>query len=225
MRARQLIVLASGCVAIACVSSSGGGDPTDAGAVDAGPDTFDAGPFDCFGLLACGNTCSTQQCVTACAVNSTPTAQRLDNALTGCVATTCPDTDGGPCASSISGACQDCTQNAQTVGQPCSTALVACIDDMSGASGDQLGSGCNALTNCLDGCQSVNCESNCISAASSVGYQLYMELSECLDVSCADVDGGPCASAGSQTCGDCEDTALSTGGACASDYDNCMNSP
>ncbi len=209
--------------AMGCTSPDPGADAS--GYWDAAAHETDAGPFDCFGVMNCLSACSSQQCVASCMADSTATASGLNAALQSCLGSACPATDGGPCESSMSGACQSCMQNAQSAGQSCAAALVACIDDMSGSAGNQLGSGCNGLTNCLDGCQSVNCESNCLIATSSLGNQLFSILSECLLLTCPDVDGGPCQDVTAQSCSDCETASLANGGACLTDYSNCSNSP
>jgi hypothetical protein len=200
---------------------TGGPDPL---TTDAGPEWVDAGPFDCFGLTNCANACSTQQCIEACQATSTTTAQILDSALQNCIDTNCPATDGGPCEMQASGACQTCVEDAPTTG-PCAADNAACIDDMSGSAGDQGGTGCTSLNNCLDSCQSINCDDDCFAASSSVGYQLYTIFVECLDQTCPSTATGQCAVASNQTCESCETTAVNAGGACATAYANCQNSP
>jgi hypothetical protein len=188
------------------------------------PMFVDAGPFDCFGLTNCANACSTQSCFDGCATQSTSTAQSLSTTLQDCITTACPDADGGPCEFGPSGICQTCVQTSQTAGQQCSSDLAACIDDMSGSAGNQVGSGCSSLGNCLGGCQDVNCDNDCYNASSSLGFQLYSIFILCLNQTCPDNDGGACSDPTSQTCGACQNASVN-GGSCADDYDNCQNSP
>lgn len=225
MKPRPVLALALGLCAAGCSPAGGADAGTDPDPADAAGRIFDAGLLDCFGLTNCTGTCSTPSCFQACAADSTPDAQYLDTTLQDCLATTCPVTDGGPCAEPLGSACQACTQNAQNGGQPCADDLAACVDDLSGAAGDLSGPGCNTLTTCLDSCQWISCEQNCIDSVSSLGYQLYTILSECLTLSCSEADGGPCVTQASSTCGNCQYAALNSGGACSTDYSNCMNSP
>jgi hypothetical protein len=226
MQSRHAVVFALGIGLIGCAPDG----TSDAGTTiyiqpDAAYRRVDAGPFDCFGLINCANACGSQQCVQTCSADSTAMAQTLDTTLEDCLSAACPATDGGPCELNLSGACQDCIQNAQLAGQPCAADIMACIDDMGGSAGDLTGSGCNSLINCLNGCASLLCESNCLYAASSLGNQLYEIFVECLNQSCPDVDGGPCANGSSQSCSNCEGAVLGTGGTCDTAYSNCVGSP
>lgn len=194
-------------------------------ASEAGVSTIDAGPLDCFGLIACANGCSSAPCFDTCAAESTSHAQSLNEALQDCLSLMCPAVNGGPCASRLGQGCETCTQSVQATGQPCAAMAVACVDDTSGSAGDQTGTDCNALSACLEDCQSITCQDNCFNAASSLASQRYTILSECLSRTCSDADGGVCAVWTSAACSTCESTAIGTGGACFTEDGNCHNSP
>jgi hypothetical protein len=154
-------------------------------------------------------------------------------AVDNCVATACPQTDGGPCVSVSSSACQTCGQNAQGGGGPCASAYTACIDDMSGSPGASTGTeGCAALASCLNSCPTTGstaqtCVNACFAEATAAAQQLYYEAGACIGDACPSesaVDGGaPCADQSSTACTNCSNAAQMSGGACYTSVGNCEN--
>jgi hypothetical protein len=105
----------------------------DAGAIypDAGP--MDAGvKTNCGGLVACRGACAADagSCIASCIDQSTVEAQGLANAVDRCLATTCPSTDGGPCAMGGS-ACTGCIAQAEFDNNTCGVPFTECQSDSS----------------------------------------------------------------------------------------------
>jgi hypothetical protein len=196
---------------------------------DAGSMSADAGLFDCFGLLNCSNTCmmgsssALQTCEETCGADSTRNAITLYDDIGTCLDTACSETDGGPCsASSSQTACNICTSNAQNGGS-CQPALETCIADTTGNAGDEAGTTCDTILNCVmaASCASASCQTACVTAGSSAAQQRYEIFQNCIFDQCSTADGGSCDPQGTQTCETCLGNAAT--GPCASQALGCQN--
>lgn len=78
----------------------------------AGLDLF--GAYNCTGLNACEQACTTAACVFMCQSMATPNAKALDSALQGCFTQYCPTGAGQVCDASsgtVSAICMMCISN------------------------------------------------------------------------------------------------------------------
>ncbi|MCB9528715.1 MAG: hypothetical protein H6701_10050 [Myxococcales bacterium] len=123
----------------------------------------------CEALVACINECDQDQaCADACAAGSTPAARELYNAAVTCLqdaAAQCPvgDTE-----------CQN---------QLCQRQIVACVGE--GVTPGGAGT-CAEFDDCLGLCPQGNqaCVDACVAEASAVGYGQYVDLVDCVQMSC-----------------------------------------
>jgi hypothetical protein len=92
----------------------------------------------CDATLACINACAPSDvtCQNACVNNATTMGKTLLQALAQCVATACPNKNGGVCDQAAMGysatACQTCVSSSQMAGGSCVSQLQACRADGGG---------------------------------------------------------------------------------------------
>ncbi len=118
---------------IACSGDKAVGPPDlDGGGVVVPPS--DAGSeLNCGGFIGCVEACTGDAgaCVTSCTDQATPEARALAGVLNACLATACPSTDGGVCATPGTG-CSGCVEQAElTVPGTCGASFTACEADRS----------------------------------------------------------------------------------------------
>jgi hypothetical protein len=79
---------------------------------------------------------------------------------------------------------------------------------------------CGALLGCDQACSTNACTDKCYAEATGVAQGLFDALNDCISATCPAGDGGPCASASSSSCSNCQTGAAT--GACISDLTTCL---
>lgn len=127
-----------------------------------------AGDPDCNALVACVNDCDDQACADACVAAAPPAARATYQAAVACLnaaADQCPPDD------------TDCQNDL------CQREIVACVGEGVAPGGDGT---CAEFDDCLGLCPQNDqaCVNRCIQATSAAGYQSYIDLVDCVNMSC-----------------------------------------
>jgi hypothetical protein len=137
---------------------------------------------DCSALLACGDACRDDACISAC-MTAHPTGATLLGTLSTCVEGSCGAACGGPSSPSTPSACGFGS------GDPtCDACLdTSCCGDANACLGD---ADCIALLECAEPCRDNACVSAC-EAAHPSGTAKITALSTCAGTACGAACGGP----------------------------------
>lgn len=134
------------------------------------------GDPDCEALAACINDCEGDQaCVEACGAAAPPAAVEIYNAAVACLqdaANQCPP-DDQECANAL-----------------CEREVQACVGQPVAPTGEGT---CDAFDECLGMCGGEQaCVDACITATSQQGYDQYVALVDCFNMSCPAGSGASC---------------------------------
>ena len=137
---------------------------------------------DCAALIACGDACRDDACISAC-MSAHPTGAALLDTLSTCVETSCTTACGGPSSPPPTSACGFGSGNST-----CDTCLdTSCCGDANACLGD---ADCTALIDCAMACTDATCEAAC-EAAHPSGTTKMNALSTCANTACGSTCGGP----------------------------------
>lgn len=163
---------------------------------------------DCSALLACGDACTDETCISAC-MTAHPTGAALLDTLGTCVSNSCATACGGGGPPPPTSACGFGSGDVT-----CDTCLdTSCCGDANACLGD---ADCTALIDCVSRCSDAACESAC-EAAHPAGTTKLTTLATCANVTCGAACGGggpggggpgSCGlTSGNATCDTCLDTS------------------
>jgi len=178
--------------------------------------------FSCNDILACLNACSTTDtaCPETCDGEGTTAAQSDFASLEACIASACPSSAGGVCATEDA-ACDSCISTAEASGGGCATQLATCQNNTSAAGGTLS---CSGINTCLNACAAsdTTCENNCVADGTAAAQNLFENTENCLAGACPDGSSGVCATETS-ACNSCLSSAEATTGVCGGAVTSCEN--